>query len=103
MMIRRYYRKGVKYNYTICNDYLQKLIGERGQDEASRLDNASYEIILQSKEEQLDWFNDCLRRVIKNPRYYLDNLENIPTFKVRIKEIFPTNHKVYKVGNTNSN
>jgi len=103
MMIRRYYKKGVKYPYTICEDYLSTLVTERGSSEANRLDNASYEIVLTSLEEQKDWFFDCLQRVISNPRYYLDNLDKIPTFKVRIKEIFPSNQKVYKVENKSSN
>ena len=89
MKIRRYYKKGVKYKYTICDEYLKTLIKEKGVEEANRIDNASYELLLTSKEEMNDWFNDCLNRVITNPRFYLDNLDSLMTFKVRIQDIFP--------------
>ena len=88
MRLRRYYKKGLKYRYTISEDYLKKLQEKKGKEEANRIDNASYEIILDTKEEQRKWFFECLYRVRCNPRYYLDNLDSLYEFKVRIKDIF---------------
>ncbi len=89
MKIRRYYNRGVKYKYTISDEYLEKLKKERGVSQADSLDNASYEILLETKEEEKEWFFDCLNRVYSNPRYYLDRIGKLPTFKVHIKKIFP--------------
>lgn len=88
MMLRRYYKKGVKYKYTISDSYLEKLIVDRGIDEATRIDNASYDIILDSGEEKV-WFDDCCNRIMQNPRFYLDNLDKLATFKVNYTKMFP--------------
>ena len=93
MRLRRYYKKGVDYKYTISDAYLDKLTERDGFEKARRLDNASYEIILDTDEEQISWFNDCLKRVMSNPRFYLDNLEFLPEFKVRKKVIY---RNIYK-------
>jgi hypothetical protein len=89
MRIRRYYKKGCKYKYTISDEYLNVIALEKGLDQAGKIDNANYELILDNDEEMRDWFFDCLNRVIENPRFYLDNLDYLPTFRVRIQEIFP--------------
>ena len=93
MIIRRYYKKDYPYKYTIGEEYLKKLVEEKGEEEANRIDNASYEIILNTKEEQRKWFFECLYRVRCNPRYYLDNLDNLYEFKVNIKDIFDNKTK----------
>jgi len=93
MRLRRYYKKGMKYPYTISEEYLAKLINTKGLEQANKIDNASYELILESDEEQVSWFTDCLIRVIKDPRYYLDNLNNLYEFKVKKRVI---NAKLYK-------
>ena len=82
MKIRRYYKKGQKFKYTISDEYYEQLVKERGITEANRIDNASKEIILESIEEEHSWFQDCLHRVYNNPRWYLDNLDYLPTFSV---------------------
>ena len=89
MRIRRFYRKGVPYKYTFTDEYYDKLVLEKGLQEADRLDTAEKEIVLESDEEEREWFFDCLNRVIANPRYYLDNYDKIPTFNINIKKIFP--------------
>jgi hypothetical protein len=89
MKVRRYYRKGVEYKYTWSDEYFERMLSEKGEKEAFRIDNASYEIILESEEEEREWFFDCLQDVLGNTRWYLDNLDRIPTFKVNIKRIFP--------------
>lgn len=78
----------MSYPYTISEEYLAKLIVEKGYEHAENIDNASFELIL-DEDEQASWFFDCLRRVYDNPRYYLDNLDFLTTFKVNITEIFP--------------
>jgi hypothetical protein len=35
-----------------------------------------------SKEEEVEAYNQCLRDVMENPRYYLDNLQHIKEFQV---------------------
>lgn len=92
MKIRRYYKKGIKYKYTISDEFYQKLILEKGQEVADKIDNADKEIVLQSPEEEISWFNDCCNRVRARPRWYLDNLDWLPTFTVNITDIFP--HKI---------
>ena len=93
MIVRRYYKKGFPYKYTINKKYLKKLREEKGEEEASRIDNASYEIILTTKEEQRKWFFECLYRVRCNPRFYLDNLDLLCEFKVNIRDIFSNKTK----------
>lgn len=34
-------------------------------------------------DEQREYYNEVLARVIHNPRYYLDNLDNLYAFRVR--------------------
>ena len=101
MRIRRYYKKGVSYNYTISEDFLKKINVELGVGRASKIDNASYELILDSEEEERAWFNDSCNRVIANTRWYLDNLDYLPTFRVNLTRLFPIkklfkNRKAYK-------
>ncbi len=88
MHIRRYYKKGRDYNYTINEKFLQEMKDKMGEERANHIDNASYEIILDTVEEEKQWFNDCCLRVIENPRYYLDNLDSLPTFKVAFSRVF---------------
>ena len=81
--------KGVEYKYTWSDEYFQRMIREKGEKEALRIDNANYEIILESDEEERSWFFDSCNRVLENTRWYLDNLDRIPTFRVNIKKLFP--------------
>jgi hypothetical protein len=89
MRIRRYYKKGVNYNYTISEEFLKKMTTDLGKEKTNKLDNASYELILDNEEEERAWFYDCCNRVINNPRWYLDNLDYLPTFRVKYKQLFP--------------
>lgn len=87
MKLRRYYRRGIKYPYTVSKAYLNKISEEKGALEAHRIDNAEYEIVL-SEGEQKSWFFDCLRRVMSNPRFYLDNLEFLSEFRVNYSVVY---------------
>tara|TARA_Y100000310_G_C20694785_1_gene824824 strand:- start:3433 stop:3717 length:285 start_codon:yes stop_codon:yes gene_type:complete len=89
MRLRRYYKKGVKYKYTISEKYLSYLIERYGDEKAARIDNASFEIILESIEEEKAWLEDCCARIIANTRWYLDNLDKLPTFTIHKKALFP--------------
>lgn len=89
MRIRRYYKKGIPYRYTISDKFLETLKSEYGEMRAAHIDNASYELILESEEEEKQWFNDCCYRVLANVRWYLDNLDKLPTFTVKWRRIFP--------------
>jgi len=85
MRIERFYRKGLKYPYTVSEKYYKQLQKE-GRE---YIDNALQGIVLESDEEEREWFFDCCQRVINNPRFYLDNLDRLCTFRVGIKKIFP--------------
>ena len=89
MYLRRFYRAGTKYGRTYTDEYIEKLISQVGDEEAKRIDNATYSLVLETKEEEKSWFFDCCQRVIENPRWYLDNLEYLSVFTVHIKDIFP--------------
>ena len=93
MRIRRYYQKGVKYPYTISQEYFERLLEERGEDVACSIDNAHLEIVFDDEEEEREFFFECLRKVYENPRWWLDNLENRPEFRVNITRIFPHKKK----------
>jgi uncharacterized protein YdiU (UPF0061 family) len=93
MILRRYYKMGQKYKRTYTDEYVDEMKEKLGDEEASNIDNAEYEIVLESLEEQKSWFFDGCRRVMENPRWYLDNLDKIPTFRVKITEIFPEKTK----------
>lgn len=88
MRVRRYYKKGVSYPYTVSEEYLVELVELKGEEEAARIDNASYELILDTEEEELSWFYECCARVYANPRWYLDNIEFLPTFRVKKGNIY---------------
>ena len=93
MKIRRYYKKGIKYKYTIGDKYLSELIDKYGEEKAARIDNARYEILLESTKEEKSWLDDCCSRILQNTRWYLDNLDKIPTFSVKWKGLFPKKKK----------
>ena len=65
------------------------------------------EIIL-TREEQEIWYADCLKRVLSNVRFYLDNLETLVEFKVNWQDYHKKGYrkkylqkqKVYKEDNT---
>ena len=95
MNIRRYYGKHNRNRHQWfpeihnLDDYLTQMatLGY-DNDGAMNVDTADYEIII-SDDEANSWYFDCLQRVIDNPRWYLDNLETLPTFRVDIMKIFP--------------
>ena len=89
MLIRRYYKKGVPYKYTISDEFLQKMKDDYGEERAHHIDNASYEIILETLEEESSWFADCCSRVLSDTRWYLEHLDSLPTFRVHHKALFP--------------
>lgn len=95
MKFRRYYDPKKEYDRYIFpelnqfDEYLTAMTAKGySQEDAVNIDNAEYEILL-DEEEQANWFFDSIDRVLQNPRWYLDNLDYIPTFVVDIKKIFP--------------
>ena len=65
------------------------MIEEKGEEVAIRMDNASYDIVLESDEEERSWFFDSCNRVLNDTRWYLDNIDKIPTFRINYSKIFP--------------
>jgi hypothetical protein len=50
-------------------------------------------------EQEKQYFNDVCDRIIKNPRFYLDNLESLSVFRVSFLDYHDNrykNRKVYK-------
>jgi len=78
MYIRRFYRKGIELPHTFSDKYFEQMVEDYGLNKALAIDNAQYEIIFESRKERNDYFWQSAQRVIDNPRYYLDNLDNIP-------------------------
>jgi hypothetical protein len=79
MLIKRYYRKKSKHNRTITDEFFALLIEQKGLPTAIDMDNASYDILFESKEERETYVDNSYKRVLANISYYLDNLEVIPT------------------------
>jgi hypothetical protein len=77
---RRYYRKGVKYPYTVTEEEYDQYVNT-GEVDIEALDNAETEILL-TPDEQVAWYGDCLLRVEKEIEYYLHNLDCCPEFRV---------------------
>lgn len=95
MNVRRYYDRRKKYDRVILpevNDVTQYLaiMESKGYEKEAALaiDNAEYEVLLTLDEEDT-WMEDCLNRVIENPRWYLDNLEHLTTFRVHKLHLYP--------------
>jgi len=93
MKYRRYYQKGNKYKFVLNDEQFQELVSAVGFEKALEKDNASIELIPETKEEAKQMFNKSCDNVLKNIRFYLDNLDKIPTFHVNIQEIFPNKAK----------
>ena len=91
MILRRYYRRGQKYDYTISDEYLEELKNnvDYPEERIMKIDNASYDIVLQTPEEEYEWFMDSCNRVLANTRWYLDNVDKVATFRVNYSRIFP--------------
>ena len=49
---------------------------------ASNLDIENKLWLFMDKEDELSYFNEVCDRIIKNPRFYLDNLDKLDTFVV---------------------
>jgi hypothetical protein len=82
LKLRRYYDRRKKYSTTYREEYLKEL--EKKGAPVDLIDNAEVEMIL-SKEEEESYYEDCLQRVLNNPREVLDNLEKLPEFRVSWK------------------
>lgn len=80
--IRRYYKKDGLYGKTISDEYFASLVLDRGLDYALKRDNAEYEIVFENKGEANYFLNKSLSRIRLNTRYYLDNLDKLPTFSI---------------------
>lgn len=89
MHFRRYYPRGTKYKYVLSDQQFEDLVKKNGLDYAMVRDNAYYEIQFDSIEEQKQMLIDCCDDIIQNTRFYLDNLDKIPEFKVNYRQVFP--------------
>lgn len=87
MQYRRYYPKGSKHNYVISNEQYADMIKKHGEDYAMSHDNASFEIFPETDEEAKELYFQSCQRVIDNPSFYLENLDKIPTFRVRLRKM----------------
>jgi hypothetical protein len=93
LKFRRYYPKGSKHKFVINDEQFKTLVDTYGQEEALERDNASLELIPESKQEMKEAFFNSCDNVLKNTGFYLNNLDKIPTFGVNISEIFPKKKK----------
>lgn len=86
MILRRYYRRGVKYGYYFHPEIktyheLLEYADSHPDDKVLEYDNASYEMIL-SKEEQESYWKESIRKIMLNTRYVLDHLDDYFEFRV---------------------
>lgn len=88
MKLRRYYPRGSKQKYVISDAQFDDVVERCGPKVALERDNASFEIIPDDIDEAYELFNDCCNRVIENPKFYLENLDKIPTFKIRYRDLY---------------
>jgi len=49
---------------------------------ASNLDRENKLWLFMNKEDEREYFNEICDRIIRDPRFYLDNLERLDTFVV---------------------
>ena len=80
MYIRRYYRRGITKDKSLTEDYFRLLVEQKGLDYALSQDTANLEFIFESKQERDDYVQASYWRVINDPAFYLEHLEEIPTF-----------------------
>jgi len=88
MMYRRYYPKGSKPRYVLSDEQFEKLVQVHGFELALEKDTACVEVITESSEEAIQLMNEGCDRIINNTRWYLDNLDKIPTFKMRYTDFY---------------
>ena len=87
MIIRRYYNRQRRYPYTFHPEVktwheLIDMAGKNPDVDFEGLDNAEYEFIL-SSDEQDAWWGETMQRVMLNTRYVLDNLDSFFVYNVR--------------------
>jgi len=96
----RYYPKGSKHKFVLSEEQFDEMVKTMGLEEAMERDNACIRLIPETDEEALRMFNESCERVIANPRFYLDNLDIIPTFSMRYRILYDKldeeNRNVYK-------
>ena len=82
MQLRRFYKRGGKYGYYLTDIQISNMRDEDVDEEyIDTLDNSETEILL-TPPEQITWYMNSLISVIKDPAYYLENLDFITEFKV---------------------
>lgn len=91
MKFRRYYLKGVSYDRVMSEEQFNEIVRNEGIDVAMMQDNAHYDIKFDSDEEMIDYYNDSCLRLINNMRWYLDNLDKVPTFEVEKRKVYKAN------------
>jgi hypothetical protein len=88
MMYRRYYPRGSKPKFVLSDEQFEKLVQVFGFESALEKDSASIDLIPETKEEAIQLMNEGCERVLTNTRWYLDNLDKVPTFKLKYMDFY---------------
>lgn len=88
MKFRRYYLKGASYDRVMSEEQFQALISSHGLEYAMEEDTAHYDIKFDSDEEMIEYFNESCLRVMNDTKWYLNNLDKVPTFDIRNSKVF---------------
>lgn len=88
MNYRRYYPRGSKKAYVLSDEQFDKMVKDLGFEAAVEKDNAQIELVPESVDEALTFFHESCENVIRNTRFYLENLDKIPTFKLRYTDLY---------------
>ena len=88
MNYRRYYPKGSKKTFVINDEQFNKMVKDLGFERAVDKDNADIELIPEDDKEQIDMFFKSCDNVLRYTRFYMDNLDKIPTFRVNYALIY---------------
>ena len=89
MKYRRYYSKGSQQKFVNSDEEFEKMVDTLGFETAVELDNANIEIIPETDEEHKELFFESCDRVLRDTRFYLDHLDIVPTFVIKVKKVYP--------------
>lgn len=89
MKYKRFYPPKSKNKFVWSDEQFKEMVAIYGMDTAVEMDTAYIQLVPETVEEHKQLFNDSCERVLLNTRFYLDNLDKIPTFNVSITKVFP--------------
>lgn len=93
MKFRRYYLRGVSYDRVMSDKQFEEIKDRDGIDVAMMQDNAHYDIKFDNDNEMIEYFNDSCLRIMNDTRWYLDNLDKVPTFQVEKRKVYKVNQR----------